>query len=88
MPRNLPGVDETPTFFRVRFRMPYQFITCRTPEWGMKAAQSISKGSKVVTCKNAKGEWLVQSVMIRKGYGKTKADAKRLAKAIVRKIEG
>jgi len=87
MPRKLPGVDETPTFFRVRFRMPYPFITCRVPEWARKASQSVSKGSKVVTCKDAKGEWKVQSVMIRKGYGKTKPDAMRLAKAIVNKIE-
>lgn len=87
MPRKLPGVDETPTYFRVRFRRPYQFIACRTPRWASKVSQSVSKGSKVVTCKNTKDEWKVQSVMIQKGYGKTKATAKKLATRIVRKIE-
>ena len=88
MPRKLPGVDETPTYFRIRFRMPYQFVTHRVPEWARTVSESISKGSKVVVGKNVKGEWKVQSVMIRKGYGKTKTDAKKLATRIVRKIEG
>jgi len=83
----MPQVDETETFFRVRSRMPHPFITCRTPEWASKVSRSVSKGSKVVTCKNAKGEWKVQSVMIQKGSGKTKATAKKLATRIVRKIE-
>jgi len=87
VPRKLPGVDETPTYFRVRFRMPHQFTTCRVPEWARKVAESVSRGAKVVTCKNANGEWKVQSVIIKKGYGKTKTDAMRLAKRIVRKIE-
>lgn len=87
MPRKLPGVDETPSYFRVRFKRPYQFTTCRVPEWGKKAAQSVSKGAKVTTCRNKEGEWKVQSVMIAKGHGKTSKDAMRLAKRIVRKIE-
>ena len=83
----LPGVDETPNYFRVRFKSPYPFVACRVPEWGRKAAQSISKGAKVTTCRNKAGQWKVQSVMIAKGHGKDKRDAMRLAKQIVKKIE-
>lgn len=85
--RKLPKVDETPTFFRVRMRQPGRFVTCRVPEWAMKVSESVSKGSKVTMCRNAKGEWKVQSVLIKKGFGKTKRDAKSLGIKIRNKIE-
>jgi len=83
----MPQVDETETFFRVRIRSPARMKQCRTPRWATTAANSISRGAKVVTCQDAKGKWKIQSVMIVKGHGKTKATARKLANRVVRKIE-
>ena len=68
-------------------KQPGRFITCRVPEWATRVSTSISKGSKVTMCKNAKGEWKVQSVLVKKGAGKTKRDALRLGIKIRNKIE-
>lgn len=85
--RKLPAVDETPTFFRVRMRQPRRFVTHRVPAWAMTVSESISKGSKVTMGQRKDGTWAVQSVMIRKGAGKTKRTAKSLAIRIRNKIE-
>jgi len=84
----MPQIEETEDFFRVRIRSPVAKKMCRTPAWAARVASSVSKGAKVVTCRNAKGKWKVQSVLIATGHGKTKADARRMANRIVKKIEG
>lgn len=68
-------VDETANYYRVRQKTPKMFVKIRTPQWASVVADSVSKGSKTVMGKTAKGTWKVQSVIIRKrkGIGKTKA---------------
>ncbi len=80
-------VEEKTNYFRVRQRPPSQFTQFRTPTWAAKVASATSRGSKVVVGRTTKGEWKVQSVIIRKrkGVGKTRAVA--LAKKIRCKIE-
>jgi hypothetical protein len=73
-------------FWRNRVRDPNLFTTCRTPEWARRVAESISKGSKVVTCKLKNGEWKVQTILIKKERH-TKSDARRLSQRILDKIE-
>lgn len=81
----MPAVEETKTFFRVRIKPARK--KCKTPAYARRIAQTVSKGSRVVTCRNQYG-WYVQSVLIRKGHGKGKRDAQRLARRIVNKIGG
>lgn len=82
----LPAVDEGRDYYHVRIRRPSQFDTCRIPAWAQRASESISKGSKVVMCQKG-NKWMLQSVQIKKGHGKTKRDAKRLATRIRDKLE-
>lgn len=73
-------------FISVRFREPSRFSTIRTPGWAARVAQTESKGAKVRTGRTSAGNWLVQSVLIRRARGKSKRDARRLARRIQRKI--
>lgn len=59
----------------------------RTPGWAVRIAQSHSKDAKVVMGRTPSGNWLVQAVLIKRARGKSKRDARRLAKRIVRDIE-
>jgi len=80
-------VDITPTYYRVRFRDPRTAKTCRVPKWATHAANFVSKGAKVVTCKSkATKKWKIQSVMIKK-QGKSLTKSKSLARKIVKMIE-
>lgn len=74
-------------FIHVRYRQPSQFTRVRTPGWAARVAQSVSSGAKVRMGRTSAGTWLVQSVLIRRGNGKTVNDAKRLAAEIRRKID-
>lgn len=74
-------------FYHVRYRNPSQFERIRTPDWAAGVARSESKGAEVRMGRTAAGTWLVQSVLIRRGGGKTKQDAMRLAGRVRRKIE-
>lgn len=74
-------------FFHVRFRQPGRFTQVRTPGWAARVAQSVSSGAKVRMGRTSAGNWLVQSVLIKTGHGKTHADAKRLARQIRDEIE-
>ena len=82
----MPSVDVTKDYFRVRQKDPKRFKTCRTPAWASRVSGSISKGSKVVMCKKDK-DWVVKSVLIKKGPGKNKKRARNLATKIRKKIE-
>lgn len=83
----LPAVDETETFFRVRFRVPWQFEKCRIPKWAETVANSVSTGAKVVMCAKD-DEWRLQSVLIKKSSAvSTKRKAKSLGIQIRNKIE-
>ena len=82
----LPAVDEGLKYYHVRFRKPSQFDTCRIPDWAQRAANSVSKNAKVVMCRKG-DKWLLQSVQIKKGNGKSKRNAKSLAIKIRNKVE-
>lgn len=74
-------------YFHVRYRPPSQFDQIRTPGWAAKVAHSVSRNAKVRMGKTPAGNWLVQSVLIRRGHGKTKNDAMSLASRIMDKVE-
>lgn len=80
-------VEETRDYFRVRQRPPSQFTQFRTPEWATHVADSISQGSKIVMGRTTKGEWKIQSVIIRKRKGIGESKARALAKKIRCDIE-
>lgn len=73
-------------FIHVRYRPPSQFERVRTPGWAKDVAESVSSGALVRMGRTPAGNWLVQSILIKKGHGKTKQDAMRLAGQIRRKI--
>lgn len=81
-------VDSSPdgNYYHVRFRPPSQFKKVRIPDWAANIANSISKGAQVKMGETEAGNWLIQSVVVRKKYHR-KRDARRLAKKIVKKIE-
>jgi len=87
---SIPKIKEVGTdranFYGVRFRPPGQFVQMRTPHWAMNISQSVSQGSEVVMGLTPAGNWLVQTVLIKKVAG-DKRYARRVAKKIVRKIE-
>jgi hypothetical protein len=80
-------VDETEKYWRVRQRSPSRFVKFRVPMWALLAANTTSRGAKVVMGKTKKGGWLVQSILIRKRKGVGRARAVVLAKKIRAKIE-
>lgn len=80
-------VTDEGDFIHVRFRPPSQFTRIRTPGWASRVSRSVSKGSKVRMGRTDAGNWFVQGILIRPGHGKTKVDAKRLAKRAREKID-
>lgn len=88
MPR-LPSVNSVELeedYYHVRFRDPAEFDKIRTPDWAENAAQDVSEGSKVRMGQRADSdEWVVQSVLVRKEAGKSKA--REQAEKIIEKIE-
>lgn len=83
----LPAVDEGRDYWHVRFKVPWQFETCRTPDWAQRAANSISKGAEVRMCQKD-DTWSLQSVLIKKSSAvSTKRKAKSLGIQIRNKIE-
>ena len=80
-------VEEKTNYWRVRQRPPSQFTSYRTPVWAAKVAGGISKGAKVVMGMTKKGDWRIQSIIIRKRKGIGKTRAVSLAKRIRCKIE-
>lgn len=78
-------VHEDVNFYRVRFETPKGVEMCAIPAWAMVVAESVSKDSKVTTCKKD-GKWFVENVLITKKFH-TEAEARRLAIRIVEKIE-
>ena len=80
------SVELEEEYYHVRFRDPGAFTDIRTPEWATKAAEDVSKGSKVRTGKRkGSDEWVVQSILIPKRVGKSAA--KSQATKIIEKIE-
>jgi len=80
-PENVSG------FWGVRFRSPSMFEKMRRPAWATKVARSESAGSHVIMGKTPSGNWLAQSVRIKKAAG-DKSYARRTAREIRKKIEG
>jgi hypothetical protein len=78
-------VTKEKEFWHARFSNPKGFTTCRVPAWGERVASYVHKGSKITTCKNKKGKWSVQKVMIPTTV-KTKAQAIKIAQRIFDKI--
>jgi hypothetical protein len=73
-------------YYHVRFRDPDEFSEIRTPEWATEAAEEISTGSKVRTGhREDSDDWVVQSVLIPKAAGKSKARSQ--AQKIIEKLE-
>jgi hypothetical protein len=73
-------------YYHVRFRDPDEFSEIRTPAWATEAAEEISTGSKVRTGhRTGSDEWVVQSVLVPKNVGKTKARSQ--AERIIEKLE-
>lgn len=80
------GVELEGDYYHVRFRDPGEFSQIRTPDWATEAARSISDGSKVRMGKREGSDsWVVQSVLIKKSVGKSKAESQ--ATKIIEKIE-
>jgi len=76
-------------FYHVRFRSPSQFSKIRTPDWAANVAGDISKGAEVRMGRTKQGgNWLVQSVLIKRASGKTYNDARRLGRRIQKEIDG
>lgn len=74
-------------FIHVRFRPPSQFTRIRTPDRAKRIAQDESKGAKVRLGRTNAGSWLTQSVLIRRGHGKTERDARSIAKRIQKRVD-
>lgn len=75
-------------YYHVRFRQPSQFSSIRTPDWAANIASSISKDAEVRMGKTKQGgNWLVQTVLIKRAPGKTYNDARRLARRIQKKVD-
>lgn len=87
MPPKIKKVTREGENFHVRFRPPAQFTRIRTPAWAARVADSISKRAKVRMGRTSAGNWFVQSVLIEQSGGKSKRDARRLARRIVKEIE-
>ena len=84
---NLPSPSAVETegeYVHVRFRDPDQFDQIRTPEWADRVSDSVSKGSEVRMGRRG-DDWVVQSVLVDKHVGETKA--REQAEEILRKIE-
>ncbi|WP_259519570.1 hypothetical protein [Halanaeroarchaeum sp. HSR-CO] len=83
---SVKGVELEDEYYHVRFRDPGDFSEIRTPEWARDAARDVSEGAKVrMGHRSENDSWVVQSVLIAKTVGKTKA--REQAEKIVRKIE-
>lgn len=82
-PRSVTTEDE---YIHVQYRDPDQFDEIRTPEWADRASDSVSEGSEVrMGRREGTDEWVVQSVLIRKNVGESKA--REQADKIIEKIE-
>lgn len=84
---NIKKVTEEGNYFHVRYRPPSQFDIFRTPQWAYKVANSVSRDAKVRMGQTPAGTWLIAAILIKRGYGKNKNDAMRLAGKIRQKIE-
>jgi hypothetical protein len=73
-------------FYHVRFREPSRFSEVRTPGWAARVAQSVSDGAKVRMGRTPAGNWLVQSVLIKKTVPSA-LYAMNKARRIVREVE-
>jgi hypothetical protein len=83
---SVKGVELEGDYYHVRFRDPGDFSEIRTPEWATTAARDVSEGSKVrMGHRTDSDSWAVQSVLVAKSVGKTKA--REQAEKIIRKIE-
>lgn len=82
-PRSVTTEDE---YIHVQYRDPDSFDAIRTPEWADRVSDSISNGSEVrMGRREGTDEWVVQSVLIKKNVGESKA--REQADRIIEKIE-
>ena len=80
-------VEVTSKWFRVRFRDPRAFRTCRQPAWAAKVAGSIAEGARAVQCVRPDRTWTTQSVLVPRRPGRSRADAVRAAPRLYAQIE-
>jgi len=71
-------------YYHVRFRDPDEFAEIRTPEWATEAAADEYEGARV-RMGHRGDDWVVQSVLIPRRAGKSRA--RTAANAILEKIE-
>ncbi len=82
-PKSVTTEDE---YIHVRYRDPDQFENIRTPEWADRVSDSVSEGSEVrMGQRTDSDDWVVQSVLIKKNVGESKA--REQADKIIQKIE-
>lgn len=79
-------VSSKDEFYHVRFRPESQFTRIRTPNWAETVSESVSEGSKVRMGRTQAGNWLVQTVLIKKTMSAKKA--MNQAQKVVSEIEG
>ncbi|WP_123619921.1 hypothetical protein [Halorubrum sp. CSM-61] len=80
------AVEEGDEYYHVRYRDPDRFDEIRTPDWADRVSGSVSEGSEVRMGKREDDDdWVVQSVLIKKNAGETKA--REQADEIIEKIE-
>jgi hypothetical protein len=79
--------EEYGTYWAFKIRPSSQFVKLRTPSWARNVAESVSKDSYITMGQTKAGNWLVQSIKIKK-VGKSKEKAKELALRISKKIDG
>ena len=83
---SVKGVESEGDYIHVRFRQPSEFDDIRTPDWAQNLASEVSTGSKVrMGHRKESDSWAVQSVLIKKSVGKSKA--REQAKSVLKKIE-
>jgi len=81
---SVKSVETEDEYIHVRFRDPDEFEEIRTPEWASNAAQDVSAGSRVRMGRRD-GDWVVQSVLIKKSVGTSKA--REQSERILEKLE-
>lgn len=83
---SVKGVELEGEYYHVRFRDPNDFAEIRTPEWATNTARDVSEGATVrMGHRPDSDSWAVQSVLIVKTVGETKA--REQAEKVIRKIE-
>jgi len=86
--RSIQGVEQTESYFHVRYRDPEDFDEIRTPDWAANVAGSIVSGAEVRTGDEHNNEnWTAQSVLIPVDGVDDESGAREAADEIVAKME-